>query len=88
MEAFSYKSTNKKNTDALLHMMGFFKKILPSEDKKDILDAIEDYRNELVPLIVPVTLIRHYVKKYEVTYLQDQVYLNPHPKELMLRNHV
>jgi uncharacterized protein YbgA (DUF1722 family)/uncharacterized protein YbbK (DUF523 family) len=88
MEAFSYKSTNKKNTDVLLHMMGFFKKLIPSEDRKDILDAIEDYRNELVPLVVPVTLIRHYVKKYEVNYLQDQVYLNPHPKELMLRNHV
>ncbi len=88
MEAFSYKSTNKKNTDVLVHMMGFFKKILSSEDKKDILDAIEDYRNELVPLIVPVTLVRHYVRKYDVTYLQDQVYLNPHPKELMLRNHV
>ena len=88
MEAFSYKSTNKKNTDVLLHMIGYFKKLLSTEDKKDILDAIENYRNELVPLIVPVTLIRHYVRKYDVTYLQDQVYLNPHPKELMLRNHV
>ena len=88
MEAFSYKSTNKKNTDVLLHMIGFFKKLLPTEDRKDILDAIENYRNELVPLIVPVTLIRHYVRKYDVTYLQDQVYLNPHPKELMLRNHI
>ncbi|MEK9629941.1 MAG: DUF523 and DUF1722 domain-containing protein [Nitrospinota bacterium] len=88
MEAFAYKTTNKKNTDVLMHMMGFFKKLIPSEDKKDILDAIENYRNELVPLVVPVTLIRHYVKKYDVSYLQDQVYLNPHPKELMLRNHV
>ena len=87
MEAFSYKSTNKKNIDVLLHMMGFFKKLIPTVDKKDILDSIEDYRKELVPLIVPITLIRHYVKKYDVTYLKDQLYLSPHPKELMLRNH-
>jgi len=88
METFTVKSTAKKNTDVLLHMMGFLKKLLPAEDKKNILEVIEDYRRELVPLIVPVTLIQHYVKKYDVKYLQDQVYLNPHPKELMLRNHV
>ncbi len=88
MEALALKSTAKKNTDVLMHMMGFFKKLIPSEDKKDILQAIEDYRNELVPLVVPVTLVQHYVKKYRVEYLLDQVYLNPHPKELMLRNHV
>ncbi len=88
MEALSLKSTTKKHTDVLMHMMGFFKKLLSKEEKADILEAIEDYRKELLPLIVPVTLIRHYVKKHKVDYLQDQVYLNPHPKELMLRNHV
>ncbi len=88
MDALSCKTTPKKNADVLLHMMGFFKKLIPGEDKKDILEAIDDYRLQRVPLIVPVTLIRHYVKKYDVVYLQEQIYLNPHPKELMLRNHV
>jgi len=88
MEAFSLKSTPKKNTDVLLHMMGFLKKVLTIGEKEDILETIEDYRNELLPLIVPVTLIRHQVKKHNIEYLRDQVYLNPHPKELMLRNHV
>ena len=88
MEAFSLKSTPKKNTDVLLHMMGFLKKILTKSEKEDILNTIEDYKNELLPLIVPVTLVRHQVKKHNIEYLQDQVYLNPHPKELMLRNHV
>jgi uncharacterized protein YbgA (DUF1722 family)/uncharacterized protein YbbK (DUF523 family) len=88
MEALTLKSTSKKNTDVLLHMMGFLKKLLSAEDKKKILEVIEDYRKELVPLIVPVTLIQHYAKKYDVQYLRDQIYLNPHPKELMLRNHV
>ena len=88
MEAFFLKSTPKKNTDVLLHMMGFLKKILTKSEKEDILNTIEDYKNELLPLIVPVTLVRHQVKKHNIEYLQDQVYLNPHPKELMLRNHV
>ena len=68
--------------------LGFLKKILAREEKQDILSTIEDYRIGLLPLIVPVTLIRHQVKKYHIEYLLDQVYLNPHPKELMLRNHV
>ena len=88
MAALTYKSTPKKNTDVLLHMVGFLKKILTREGKKDILSVIEDYRNELLPLVVPVTLIYHQVKKHNIKYLLDQVYLNPHPKELMLRNHV
>ena len=88
MEALTSKSTPKKNTDVLLHMMGFLKKLLTKIEKEDILSTIEDYRSEILPLIVPVTLIRHQVKKYNVEYLRDQVYLNPHPKELMLLNHV
>ena len=88
MAALTYKSTPKKNTDVLLHMTGFLKKILTREEKKNILSVIEDYRNELLPLVVAVTLIYHQVKKHNIEYLLDQVYLNPHPKELMLRNHV
>jgi len=88
MDGLTFRSTAKKNTDVLLHMMGFLKKNLSGEEKQDILATIEDYRQELVPLIVPITLIRHHVKKHNIAYLLDQVYLNPHPKELMLRNHV
>ena len=88
MKAFSFKSTPKKNTDVLLHMMGFLKKLLSKSEKEDILNTIQDYRKELLPLIVPVTLIRHQVIKYDIDYLKNQAYLNPHPKELMLRNHV
>lgn len=88
MEALSLRSTVRKHVNVLQHMLGFLKDKLPREDKADILLAIEDYRRELLPLIVPLTLIRHYVQKFAVQYLIDQVYLNPHPKELMLRNHV
>ena len=69
-------------------MMGFLKQILSKGEKADILSTIEDYRKELLPLIVPVTLIHHQVNKHNIEYLMNQVYLKPHPKELMLRNHV
>ncbi len=88
MEGLSVKSTPKKNTNVLQHMMGFLKDHLSGEEKKDILDAIEDFRKELVPIVVPLTLLRHYVRKHSVAYIADQVFLQPHPKELMLRNHV
>jgi uncharacterized protein YbgA (DUF1722 family)/uncharacterized protein YbbK (DUF523 family) len=88
MQALAFKTSAKKNADVLYHMLGFFKKLLSEVEKQDVIEAIEDYRRELVPLIVPVTLIRHHVRKHQVAYLADQVYLNPHPKELMLRNHV
>jgi uncharacterized protein YbgA (DUF1722 family) len=56
-------------------------------DRKELAGIIEDYHRELVPLIVPVTMLRHYVVKHGIAYLQDQYYLNPHPMELKLRNH-
>jgi uncharacterized protein YbgA (DUF1722 family)/uncharacterized protein YbbK (DUF523 family) len=88
MEGLNLKTTVRKNVNVLHHIMGFLKTQLSAEDKKYILNVVEDYRRELVPLIVPLTLIRHYVEKHHVEYIINQTYLNPHPKELMLRNHV
>jgi uncharacterized protein YbgA (DUF1722 family) len=69
-------------------MVGYFKKTLDTASRTELLAAIDDYRCGLVPLIVPITLLRHHVRVHEVHYLQGQIYLTPHPKELMLRNHV
>lgn len=88
MECLAVKSTVKKNTDVLSHMLGFFKKLLSESEKRDLIQAIDDYYKGWVPLVVPVTLIRHQVNRHRVDYLADQIYLEPHPKELMLRNHV
>ena len=88
MEALSAKPTVKKSSDVLLHMMGHFKTVLSSDEKQELLEVITRYRQKLIPIIVPVTLIGHYVRKYRVSYLERQVFLNPHPVELMLRNHV
>jgi uncharacterized protein YbgA (DUF1722 family)/uncharacterized protein YbbK (DUF523 family) len=88
MEALQLKTTPKKNTNVLMHMMGYFKEELSSDEKKELLEVIENYRQEYIPLIVPITLINHYMRKYKQPYLKQQVYLNPHPLELQLRNHV
>jgi uncharacterized protein YbgA (DUF1722 family)/uncharacterized protein YbbK (DUF523 family) len=88
MEGFLLKATVKKNVNVLQHMMGYFKQELSADEKKELAGVFEDYHRGLVPLIVPVTLIRHYVRKYDESYLKRQLYLNPHPAELMLRNHV
>ena len=88
MEGLTLIATVKKNTNVLMHIAGYFKKKLASEEKRELHDVIEHYHRELLPLIVPVTLLQHYVRKYDEAWLKQQHYLNPHPLELMLRNHV
>ena len=88
MEALRLRTTPAKCADVLMHMMGHFRPYLTTDEKRELLEAIDRHRNRLIPLVVPVTLIRHYVRKYDVPYLERQVFLNPHPVELMLRNHV
>ncbi|MBD3422265.1 MAG: DUF1722 domain-containing protein [Chitinivibrionales bacterium] len=88
MDAMATKSSVRKHTNVLYHIMGYFKKVLTKEEKQELGETIENYHNHLVPLIVPVTLLNHYTRKYGVDYLQRQVYLHPHPAELKLRNHV
>jgi uncharacterized protein YbgA (DUF1722 family) len=88
MESLKLKATPKKNANVLMHMMGYLREELSSDEKKELLQVIENYRQEYIPLIVPITLINHYVHKYDQPYLKQQVYLNPHPLELQIRNHV
>lgn len=87
IEALRLKPTRRKHTDVLMHCMGFLKKLLSSDEKRELLEIIEHYRQGHLPLIVPVTLLNHYVRKYDPPYLKDQCYLKPHPIELQLRNH-
>jgi len=88
MRAIAKPAQPKRQVNVLQHAAGYFKTTLDTQDRQELQDVIDEYRRELVPLIVPITLLRHYVRKHEVTYLRGQSYLEPHPKELMLRNHV
>ena len=87
MAAMRLKPTIKKHVNVLMHMMGYFKKRISSDEKQELLQIIESYRQHHVPLIVPITLLNHYVRKYTDAYLEKQYYLKPHPTELKLRNH-
>ena len=88
MGALRLKATVRKNTNVLHHLTGYFKKQLSPDEKQELLEIIDKYHDGSVPLIVPITLINHYTRKYQQPYLQQQVYLAPHPVELKLRNHV
>jgi uncharacterized protein YbgA (DUF1722 family) len=88
MEALKLKTSPKKHVNVLMHMMGYFREKLSTDEKKELLEIFEHTAQGFVPLIVPLTLIGHYVRKYNEPYLKEQVYLNPHPLELQLRNHV
>jgi uncharacterized protein YbgA (DUF1722 family) len=87
LEALRLKTTLKKNMNVLQHIMGYFKQQLTADEKQELLEVFDQYRREYVPLIVPITLLNHYVRKYDQPYLKQQVYLNPHPLALKLRNH-
>lgn len=88
MKATSYPATRAKHQNVLQHILGYFKEDLSSSEKAELLELIGNYRNRLLPLIVPITIINHYVRKYDKPYLASQFYLQPHPQELALRNHV
>lgn len=86
-QAMQEKASVKKHINVLQHLLGYFKNDLTADEKQEFLDLVEAYRQGDVPLIVPVTLVNHFVRKYQEPYLGRQYYLNPHPGELRLRNH-
>ncbi|HSB68084.1 MAG TPA: YbgA family protein, partial [Candidatus Methylomirabilis sp.] len=88
MSALRVRATAKKHVTVLHHILGYLKRDLDGRDKMEVLELIADYHRGLVPLVVPLTLLKHHLARIPVPYLADQIYLSPHPKELMLRNHV
>jgi uncharacterized protein YbgA (DUF1722 family)/uncharacterized protein YbbK (DUF523 family) len=88
MQALSHLATPRRHVNVLHHALGWLRPHLRPEARAELLGLISDYGAGLVPLVVPVTLLRHHVREHDVAYLAGQVYLEPHPKELMLRNHV
>jgi uncharacterized protein YbgA (DUF1722 family)/uncharacterized protein YbbK (DUF523 family) len=87
MTAAKKTATPSKHQNVLLHILGYFKKELSAFEKSELITLIDNYKAGLVPLIVPITMLNHYVSKYGKAYLAEQHYLKPHPIELKLRNH-
>lgn len=88
MATLARPATVRRHTNVLMHMAGHLKKVVDEDSKRELIACIDEYRRELVPLVVPLTLLRHYVRVHGIAYLAGQTYLEPHPRELMLRNHV
>lgn len=88
MQALRLRATPRKHANVLYHLMGYLKRDLDAEDKAELVACIEKYRQGLVPLIVPITLLQHHFRRRPNAWVSDQTYMNPYPAELMLRNHV
>ena len=88
-EALGFIATSRKHTNVLYHLMGFLKKKLPAPDKQELLEIIDSFRSGQLPLIVPITLLRHHLRREQIhEWVHQQTYLDPYPEELALRNHV
>jgi uncharacterized protein YbgA (DUF1722 family) len=85
MAALTLRANRRSHTNVLMHLQGYFKRVLTPAQKQELADTIDKYRTGIFPLLVPLTLIRHYLREYPNPYLAEQVYLNPHPDTLKLR---
>lgn len=88
MDTLNTRASLKKQTDVLYHLLGYFKKEITSEEKQEFIKLVEQYKKQMIPFIVPLTMLRHYLKKYPDDWLQSQIYLDPYPEELMLRSYL
>jgi len=88
MTTLARMATPGRHSDVMMHVAGHLKRLIQPGDRDELLATIHDHRRGVVPLVVPITLLRHHVRRHDVGYLKDQTYLEPHPRELGLRNHV
>jgi uncharacterized protein YbgA (DUF1722 family) len=86
MQALKKTATRRSHSNVLQHMLGYFKPVLSSEEKTEMVGLISQYRHGVVPLIVPLTLLKHHLRRHPHNYLARQAYLQPHPEDLSLRN--
>ncbi|CAH1524561.1 conserved hypothetical protein [Vibrio jasicida] len=85
MKALQNRASRKNNTNVLMHLQGYFKRSLTGKEREELATVISDYRTGLLPLLAPLTLIKHYLNTYPDEYLQQQKYLEPYPQEMRLR---
>lgn len=88
MDTLKIKVTPKKHVNVMYHVLGYLRDFISKDDRDELIELIEEYRKGLLPLIVPITLIKHHLRKCDIEWLKVQVYFNPYPEELMLRNKI
>ncbi len=85
MRAMSHRASRKNNTNVLMHIQGYFKRYLDKKEKAELRNVIDEYRVGVLPLLAPLTLIKHYLATHPDGYLEQQRFLEPYPQELRLR---
>ena len=85
MQALVNMASKKRHTNVLMHIQGYFKKKLSKAQKAELSELIIAYHDGLMPLLAPLTLIKHYLLQYPDPYLSQQTYFNPYPEALRLR---
>lgn len=88
MTGLKKPATRKRHTNVLMHVAGFLKKSLTADDKEELGETMDKYRIGQLPLIVPLTLLKHHLRRTPNPYIEKQYYMAPYPEELMLRNSV
>ncbi|RBJ78051.1 DUF1722 domain-containing protein [Pseudomonas sp. MWU12-2534b] len=86
MAALSKCATRGTHSNVLLHLSGYLKQAISSADKQEVQHVIGQYRHGIVPLVVPLTLLKHHFRQHPDPYIAQQLYLQPHPESLSLRN--
>ena len=88
MTALAKPASRKTHTNTLMHLQGYLKNLISAADKEELARIILEYRRGIIPLVVPLTLLKHHLNHHQEAnaYARQQVYLNPHPYELGLRN--
>jgi uncharacterized protein YbgA (DUF1722 family)/uncharacterized protein YbbK (DUF523 family) len=88
MAALKKLATRARHVNVMQHIAGYLRERCDADSRRELMEVIEEYRRETVPLVVPLTLIRHWTRRFDIAYLKGQTYLEPHPRELMLRNYI
>ncbi|MEZ5528863.1 MAG: DUF523 and DUF1722 domain-containing protein [Porticoccaceae bacterium] len=86
MQTLKKVATRRNHVNVLQHIQGYLKKQLDADDKQELLDVFERYRKGEIPLIVPITLLKHHFRKAPDAYIEQSWYMSPYPEELKLRN--
>ena len=81
-----FATTVNTHTNVLQHISGYLKQVISTDDKQEMQTVIGQYRQGIVPLVVPLTLLKHHLRHHPDPYVAQQVYLQPHPESLSLRN--
>lgn len=88
MTMLKSRSSRKRHTNVLMHVMGFLKNKIDTDDKQELIEILDDYRHGKIPLVVPITLMKHHLRRFPDEYISNQYYMSPYPEELMLRNSI